>query len=346
MRRISVARLEAGMALARAVTDLKGRMLARAGNPVSDDLRARLANFGIDTVYVEDPRFAGIDLADEVPQTLIAEVSALFADLVQAFAAGRTPAPDPTQAARIADDLIEWTETGEPLALLRPRDETAYLPIQAINGARLALTAAAYVDEGLRDRDLALAALLRDVGMLSVPLEIRGRPGPLTTAETAQVRAHVARSLATLQHPYWNPFVKVAVSRHHERLDGSGYPEGLAGDAVHPLGALLGTVDYYCALVAPRPYRPALRPEEALEMLLGLADWQLAASAVRAVAQCVGLYPRGTVVRLSTGEEAVVTHPGRGTFERPQVRRLADARPLDLGRPENLHIQIAEVLEA
>jgi HD-GYP domain-containing protein (c-di-GMP phosphodiesterase class II) len=346
MRRVSVAALEAGMVLARPVLDLQGRILAKAGTAVSPALIARAAGFGIQALYVEDPRFAGIDLSDEVPQAVVAGVIDLFGRLAKAYDAATPPRLDPTEVDRLVDGITESVDPAQPLSLLRPRDEATYLPIQAVNGARLALAAAAAAGQGMRARDAATAALLRDVGMLAVPEAVRRRPGPLTAEETAAVREHVARSLELASHPYWNPFVKVAMSRHHERLDGSGYPAGLAGDDVHPLGALLGAVDCYCALVAPRPHRPAYRPEEALEMLLGLADWQLSAPAVRAVAGCVGLYPRGAVVRLSTGDEAVVTHPGRGTYERPRVRLLGDGSELDLRAREHLHTQIAAVVDA
>jgi HD-GYP domain-containing protein (c-di-GMP phosphodiesterase class II) len=331
------------MVLARAVRDEQGRTLLPAGVTVAPSLAGRLEALGIDRVYVVDPRFEGIAWTEEVPPGVRTRVLRLFGawEAEQAAAGAVAVAPDPVR--QLVAELLASVDPQEPVTLWIPADERRYLPQQAVNAARLAVAAAPLAGLGAHAADLAAAALVRDVGMLALPAELRARPawGP---EERAAVREHVAAGLAALDHPYWNAFVKVGVAQHHERWDGSGYPRGLAREAIHPVGALLGAADCYCALVSPRPHRPALPPEEALEMLLGMADWLFPAEVVRAVASCVGLYAPGTVVRLSTGEEAIVTHPGRGTYERPRLRLLGDGRDLDLGRPEHLAVRIASVV--
>jgi len=114
---------------------------------------------------------------------------------------------------------------------------------------------------------LKIAALLHDIGKLAVPEHILTKPGRLTPAEFDYIRLHPtvgANILKAVPFPY--P-VAPYIQSHHERWDGTGYPDGLQGEAI-PLGArVLAVVDYYDALTANRPYHRAMRQEEAIETL-------------------------------------------------------------------------------
>jgi diguanylate cyclase (GGDEF)-like protein/putative nucleotidyltransferase with HDIG domain len=123
---------------------------------------------------------------------------------------------------------------------------------------------------GMSDKEvegLKVAALLHDIGKLAVPEHILTKPGRLTPAEFDYIRLHPtvgANIIAAVPFPY-----KVApyIQSHHERWDGTGYPEGLKGADI-PLGArVLAVVDYYDALTAHRPYHRAMAQAEALDTL-------------------------------------------------------------------------------
>jgi len=118
-----------------------------------------------------------------------------------------------------------------------------------------------------RLRDLAVGGLLHDMGKLSVPDAILRKPGPLTDDEMDVIRRHPGwgdELLAELGYP---AHVRRVVRGHHERLDGSGYPDGLAGDAIDLETRILAVADVYDALVSPRYYRGAWEPERALGLL-------------------------------------------------------------------------------
>jgi putative nucleotidyltransferase with HDIG domain len=132
---------------------------------------------------------------------------------------------------------------------------------------------AARVGEELRlpaalRRDLAVGGLLHDVGKLSVPLEILQKPGPLDDAEFAEIRRHPEAGRRLLEELGGFPeTVRQLVSDHHERLDGTGYPRGLKGDALPIETRILAVCDVYDALVSDRVYRAAWTPERALALL-------------------------------------------------------------------------------
>ena len=123
---------------------------------------------------------------------------------------------------------------------------------------------------GLSEQKLAtirMAALLHDLGKLQVPAEILARPTQLSEIELALVREHARASYAILAPVQFDDAVAQMVLQHHERLDGSGYPEGLSGDAILPEARLLAVADSMEAMASHRPYRPARPVEDALAEL-------------------------------------------------------------------------------
>jgi putative nucleotidyltransferase with HDIG domain len=117
-------------------------------------------------------------------------------------------------------------------------------------------------------RDLAVGGLLHDIGKLSVPLEILGKPGPLDDAEFAEIRRHPDSGRRLLEELGGFPeTVRRLVSDHHERLDGTGYPRGLQSRDLSLETRILAACDVYDALVSDRVYRPAWPAERALALL-------------------------------------------------------------------------------
>lgn len=140
----------------------------------------------------------------------------------------------------------------------------------AMNVAVYALGLGKFI--GITDRQalrhLGLGAILHDVGKARVPKEILSKPDGLSAEEWAVVR----------QHPLWGVEILSAaddlpadvlgiVAQHHERLDGSGYPEGLSGESLNLLPMIVAFVDAYDALTCDRPYRRARTPFDALSLL-------------------------------------------------------------------------------
>jgi putative two-component system response regulator len=113
---------------------------------------------------------------------------------------------------------------------------------------------------------------LHDVGMLAIPLSVLQKQGPLDRDEMALVRSHtikgdeLCRNLRSLQA------VRPIIRHHHERLDGSGYPDRLRGDQVPLLAQIIGVVDVYDALTTPRPYQETLTPKQAMRILRDHVD--------------------------------------------------------------------------
>jgi putative nucleotidyltransferase with HDIG domain len=134
-----------------------------------------------------------------------------------------------------------------------------------------------------------LAALLHDIGKLRTPDAILNKPGALTECERQRIEQHPIDSVQMLAGiAQFDPYVP-AIRHHHERIDGTGYPDGLAGDAIPLEARILAIADSFEAMTAARPYRPALPRSEALRRLQEGAGTQFDASLVT----CFERYARG-----------------------------------------------------
>lgn len=114
---------------------------------------------------------------------------------------------------------------------------------------------------------LGLAGLLHDIGKLHVPAEILSKPGKLTDDEWAIMRRHPVYGAEIVSEVEALRGVATIIRHHHERVDGAGYPDGIAGDAIPPFSRLLSIVDAYEAMISNRSYRSAMPESAAREVL-------------------------------------------------------------------------------
>jgi putative nucleotidyltransferase with HDIG domain len=130
---------------------------------------------------------------------------------------------------------------------------------------------------------LRLAAIMHDIGKIYVPAEIISKPGALNEAEYALMKTHCAVGHDILQHLQApNPLAEI-VFAHHERMDGSGYPRGLAGDHIVMEARILAVADIFDAMTSNRAYRPGVTQDVALDELQTMASRQLDGDAVAAL---------------------------------------------------------------
>lgn len=182
---------------------------------------------------------------------------------------------------------------------------------------------------GLPRKDLdtlALGASLCDVGKLSIPQELLQRRERLSSAEFETVKRHVDYGLEALtQSGGVNNQVLQMVASHHERHNGSGYPQGLRGEEIPVFARIAAMADCYDAITSLRPYAAPVSPSEAVRQLYEWRDIDFHGALVEAFIQAVGLYPAGTLVELSSGQVGVVVAEYRTRRLRPKVMLLLDA---------------------
>lgn len=153
----------------------------------------------------------------------------------------------------------------------------------------------------------ALAGLLHDIGKTQVPSEILFAARCLTDDEFVIMRKHAEYGYDMLKATHGLPKnVMLGIREHHERFDGTGYPDRKSDANISPLGRILSIVDVYDALSSKRVYKSAITPHTSVSFLYSQRGEAFTPSLVERFIQCVGIYPAGSIVRLSTGEIGVV----------------------------------------
>jgi len=164
--------------------------------------------------------------------------------------------------------------------------------------------------------DLAMGALLFDIGKTKIPEKLLKKPGKLTEEEFSTVKMHVEFSLGIVDaDKSTTPQMRAMIATHHERFNGTGYPKQLRGGQIPLHGRIAAIVDFYDAVTSERPYSPAMSPHDAIKYLYKFRNTHYQDELIEQFIQTIGAYPIGTLVQLSTGEVAIV-------IEQNQVRRL------------------------
>src|SRR6185312_7009318 len=179
--------------------------------------------------------------------------------------------------------------------------------------------------EGRLLREFGLSALMHDIGKVRTPKEVLNKPDKLTDAEFEIMRRHTVDGAEILHRTPEMPILAPVVAfEHHLRMDGTGYPLG-AKRAQLNLGTMMcGIADVYDAMRSQRSYQQAFPTDRILAVLQRNDGKQFDQHLVRRFAQLVGIYPAGNLVRLNTGEVAVVLKVYAPEPNRPQVRVLFD----------------------
>jgi putative nucleotidyltransferase with HDIG domain len=132
-------------------------------------------------------------------------------------------------------------------------------------------------------RCVELGALLHDVGKLSIPDRVLTKPGPLNELEWTAMRRHAALGERLLAHILDQAEVLAIVRSHHERWDGSGYPDGIRGEEIPLAARIVAVADAFQAMIEPRPYRAPRTPESALEEITSQSGRQFDPVCVKAL---------------------------------------------------------------
>lgn len=175
-------------------------------------------------------------------------------------------------------------------------------------------------------KDLGMAGLLQDIGKAKIPTELLQKEGKITEADFEQLKKHVDYALELLEvTDNISGTVILAVSQHHERIDGSGYPYQLTDKQISLMGQMAGLVDTYCALTSSKVYAKGVYNQIALERIHALRDVKFSGQLIDQLVQFMGMYPVSSLVELNSGEIAVVVQ--QNSVRRLQPRVLVLLNP-------------------
>ncbi|MCS6897689.1 MAG: HD domain-containing protein, partial [Nitrospira sp.] len=168
---------------------------------------------------------------------------------------------------------------------------------------------------------LGTGALLHDAGYLRLPRNLVRRRHECAGEERALLQRHPQLGVTVVEECDNVPDeVKGIILHHHERLDGSGFPQGIKRDDISTLAQVVGIVDWYDGMVSRRSGRPAMLPTDAVRRLfLSGKEGRFDAALIETTVRIVGVYPIGSLVLLNTGEQAVVVGLNHEARLKPKV---------------------------
>src|SRR5262245_46774690 len=329
MRLVATRDMTSGARLGR---DVPGRTpielpLLRAGTVITDGYRDALLREGVTAVYVDDALSAGIDVREPVSEETRREATRAVARVLEtpeALASGAGLHEElvgelEQVARRIALEVAEWGEAAVALADLAGADGYTFQHSVDVTIVGLAVAHRLFREHGWVDyrgersyaalderlTKLGVGLLLHDVGKLTLPSELLSRAGALSNEEYELVKTHAAAGVDLLGERV-PPTVKAVVRWHHERWNGSGYPDGRVGRGIHQFARVAAVANVFDAVTSERPYACAETPAVGVSVIRDGAGVLFDPEVVEAFTRVIAPYPAGTEVELSDGRRALV----------------------------------------
>jgi len=302
--------------------------LARLGGKHAIDVEKELstAHIKVGPLKAEDRRQDGIgsDMA-AIRQLYSNAVTAAEVAWESAAAEGMPDMPTTLQTVEGLADAVTQNRTAL-VALTAMRNYDNYTFTHMVNVSILTMgQARALGIDGRLLREFGVSALMHDIGKVKTPKEILNKPDKLTDAEFEIMRRHPVEGAEILRRTPEMPILAPVVAfEHHLRVDGSGYPFGAKRQALNVGTMLCSIADVYDAMRSQRAYQQAYPTDRILAVLKKNDGTQFDQHLVRRFVQLLGIYPPGNLVRLSTGEAAVVLAVHAPDPYRPRVRVLFD----------------------
>ncbi|NLB77789.1 MAG: HD-GYP domain-containing protein [Clostridiaceae bacterium] len=318
MQKLSLNEVRAGMKLVKDVVLDDGRILLLKGFTIKPRYLNKLKVYTVPFIYVEDDI---VELEEISEERVYEDAFSNIKDIMESIRYDEKV--DIEELKETVDDMVQHILNDDMvfMTLTGIRDIDNYTFLHSVDVCIYSVITAKALNINNNDiYELALAAILHDVGKCKIPLSILNKPGKLTTEEFEVMKHHSIKGFEIVgQMPGISERIARVICQHHEKWDGSGYPLGLKNYDIELWARIISISDVYDALTANRVYRKRFMPHEAAEYLMANNESQFDPRILQSFINNIAIYPQDIIVLLNTGEVARVL-PAKGMASmRPKV---------------------------
>lgn len=329
MRFVPFGCVREGMTLGKTIYNQNGEVLLHKGTELKSGYIQKIEHLGFNGIYIDDEQSRDIQFESLVSDELRNKTIKGIKDIYVTIEAGKNVDEKKISATNlllenIIDDILANRNMVVNMMDLKIFDD--YTFFHSVNVTILSVVVG--VAMGLNRVDLhklGMGALLHDIGKVFVEKKLLNKPGKLENNEFEELKKHAYLGYQYIKDKFnLPPTSYVAALSHHEKYDGTGYPNGLKGDNIQLFGRIIAVCDVYDALTSDRPYRKAMNPSDAMEYIMGNGGSHFDPKIVMIFTRKVAPYPIGTTVRLSNGQTAIVIENFEGWGTRPKVKVISN----------------------
>lgn len=328
MRQISIEHINGNEVLARAIFDINGRKLLNIGVSLSPGIVQKLYEKGISSVYVDDEFSEGIEingvLCDETKEKAKLILSKEMQRLIKKKEINLSNVNNIVDS--ILDEVLSQDMDIIHVKDIRMQNEKIFA--HSVNVCVMAIALATKLSLSVaKVKSIAAGALIHDLGKAFLPAEVLNKTEALTEPEIAQIRKHPFLGYNMVKDSNETSAVtKISILMHHENINGSGYPMGLAGDKIHYSARIITICNKFDSAVNDKMNKNILHMTDAIDYLVGASGYYFDKAMVDEFIKIIPVYSEGSIVLLSDGALAIVVKNNPVNLTRPVVRMFYNTK--------------------
>ena len=374
-KKISIEQLKPGMYVSDIGSDWMSHPFLRSAFAVKDEAMVqKIAQSGIHEVYIDPSKGDDVvdaptteEVTEEIEREMLkvatepvaerkvsageelerakkihGEANLIIRNIMQDVRLGKQVTVDKAEPVveKLTDSILR--NAGALLSLCRVKNKDDYTFQHSVSVCALLVSFCRARGMDAKTIHLAgIGGLLHDIGKVKVPDKILNKPGRLTEDEFKVMKCHVVESKKILSETDGITDTSIQVAaQHHERHDGSGYPEGLKGEAITMMGQMAAICDVYDAITSTRVYHKGMTPHDALSKIFEWSKFHFNPALVQSFLRAIGIYPVGTLVMLESGMLGVVMEQSGSNLLQPAVKVFYDSKRKQYLTPKEVDLSL------
>ncbi len=360
MRKIPIEYVISGQVLNKPVFDYSGNIVMEKNTVIHENDIINLKKLGIGTVHILD-KYSNQELENIFKPKLLKRFKDNDSKIIN-ISSNREIVTDKTGYRKsihqcienyelfineIIDDAVHNSDIINNLISVSSYDDSTF--IHSINVMLLSLVVANRLNMPKAEvKNVALSCLLHDIGKIYIPLSLINKTDKLEVEEFNIIKNHPIKGYEFLRDcTNLSPTERIACLTHHEKWDGTGYPYNKSGEEIPLYGRICCLCDVFDALTSDRAYRRGVKPNEAMEYIMGTGGMLFDYELVKIFTEAVNIYPIGTMVTLSNGFEGIVESIGEYNM-RPAItiyyENTKKVKPYTLDLYSSLNVVIKDII--